>query len=105
MLRQCIHIAEYDELHACPCDGNIHAAEVAEEAYLSLIIASHERENDDIALLSLESINGIHRDEMAIGLEELALLYHTAQQLHLSTIGRDDAYVYLLIENALLSDA
>lgn len=105
MLRKCVHTTEDDEFHPGTGDGYIHTAEVAEEAYLSLIIATYEGEDDDITLLSLETIHGIDRDKVAERLEELALPYESAQQLHLSTIWRDDAHVDTLIEDALLSYA
>lgn len=103
MLRKCIHATENDEFHPGTCDGYIHTTEVAEETYLSLIVATYEGEDDDIAFLSLETIHGIDRDEMAERFEELALPYESAQQLHLSTIWRDDTHVDAFVEDALLS--
>ena len=86
-------ISEDDQFHSGTGDGDIHTSQVAEEAYLSLVVGSHQRNQDDIALLSLEAINGIDADETAVGLEELLLFKQPSQILHLSTIWRDDTHV------------
>jgi len=80
-------VAEDDDLHAGTGDGHVHAAEIAQEADLALIVAAHKGDDDDVALLSLEAIDGVHGDEAAEWLEELALLDEPAQQLHLGAIG------------------
>ena len=97
-------IAQDDEFHAGTGDGDIHSAEVAEESDLSFIVGTHEGDEDDIALLSLEAIDGIHADETAIGLEELTLLEQATKILHLGTIRRDNAHIDALVEDALLAD-
>ena len=54
-----------DEFHACPGDGHIHAAEVGEETHLSLLVVAHHGDEDDVALLALESVHGVDGDEVA----------------------------------------
>ena len=76
-------ITQDDEFHAGTGDGNIHTAEVAEEPNLSFIVGSHQRDEDDITLLPLETINGIHANQVAIRLEELPFLEQSSQILHL----------------------
>lgn len=67
-------IAKDDKFHAGPRDGYIHAAEVPQEAYLSVLVGSYHRDEDNVSLLTLEAINGIDRDEPAVRFEELTLL-------------------------------
>ena len=83
MSGECGRIAEDDELHACSGDGYIHTAQVAQKAYLSLVVGTHHRDKDDVAFLPLEPVDGIHRNEMTVGLEELASLDELPQILHL----------------------
>ena len=85
--------AKNDELHAGTRYGYVHAAEVAQEAYVARWIVAHEGDEHNVTLLSLEAVDGVDCYGAAVGTEKLALLEHLAQQLHLSTIGRDDAYV------------
>ena len=70
-------VAQNDELHAGTSDGYVHAAKVAQEAYLPLVVAAHEGDDDDVALLPLKAIYGVDGDEAAEGLEELVLLDET----------------------------
>ena len=99
-----LDIAENDDLHAGTGDGDVHAAQVTEEAYLSFVVRTDEGDDDDVALLPLEAVDGVHADERAEGLEELALLQQLAQQLYLCTVWRDDAHVEPLIKDALLAN-
>ncbi len=96
-------VAEDDELHSGTGDGHVHAAKVAQEADLALIVAAHKGDDDDVALLPLEAIDGVHGDEAAEWLEKLILLHKLAQQLHLSTVGRYDAHIEPLAQDALLA--
>ena len=96
-------VAKDDELHASAGDGHVHATEIAEEANLALVVAAHKGDKDDVALLTLKAVDGVDGDEAAEGLEELALLDETTQQLNLCAVGRDDAYVEPLAQYALLS--
>ena len=57
-------IAQNDEFHAGSGDSNIHAAQVVEETNLPLFIGTYKGDDDDIAFLSLESINSIYRNEV-----------------------------------------
>lgn len=59
-VRQRFGIAHYDELHPCPRYGNVHSPQVAEKAYLSLIVGAYKRYDNDVALLTLESVNGVY---------------------------------------------
>ena len=58
-------VADDDEFHACPGDGHVHAAEVGEEAHLSLLVLPHHGDEDDVALLSLETVYGVDGNEVA----------------------------------------
>ena len=99
-----ILVAEDNQLHSRSSDGDIHATQVTQETDLSVIVASHQRDDDDVALLALEAIDGINADSTAEGLVELALHQKTAQILHLSAIRRDDAYINTLVQKPLLAN-
>ena len=42
-------VAQNDEFHACPGDGDIHAPQVAEETDLSVVIGADKGDDDDEA--------------------------------------------------------
>ena len=64
-------VTENDDFHAGSGDGDVHASQVAEETYLSVVVGAHERDDDDVALLSLEAVDGIDADKSSEGLEKL----------------------------------
>ena len=104
MARHCGGRAEDDELHAGACYGYVHATQVAQEADVAAVVVAHQRDEYDVALLTLKSVDSVDGDEPAVGTKTLALAYHLAQQLHLGTIGRDDAHVDRLVEHALTAN-
>ena len=71
---------------------------------MSLVVGTHHRDKDDVAFLPLEPVDGVHGNEMTVGLEELALLDELPQILHLGAVGRDDTHVNLLVEDALAAN-
>ena len=87
MSRQRGAVAEDDDLHASTSDGHIHASQVAQEAYLALFVRADERDDDDVAFLTLEAVDGVDGDQSAEGLEELVLAQQLSEQLHLCAIG------------------
>ena len=97
-------IAEDDEFHAGAGDGHVHPSQVAQEAYLSFFVGADEGDEDDVAFLALKAVDGIDADEVAVRFEELAFLEESAEVLHLSTVGGDDAHVKAFIEDAGLAD-
>ena len=80
-------IAQDDELHAGTGHGYVHAAQVAEEAYLAFVVGADEADEDDIALLTLEAINGIDCHQVAVGTQGRAAAELAAQLLHLCLVG------------------
>lgn len=93
MLGECFGVAEYDEFHAGAGEGDVHAAEVAEEADGALLVVAHHADDDDVALLSLEAIDAVDRYLVAQGAEELLQLEELADEAHLGFVGGDDAEV------------
>ena len=59
VLRHRCCVAEDDEFHARPGDGDVHAAQVAEETNLSFIVGTDEGDEDDVAFLPLKTVNGV----------------------------------------------
>src|SRR3712207_2746451 len=63
MSGQSSDITQYDELHTGPCYGHVHASNVTQEANLSLVIAAHQGDENDVTLLPLKAIHGVDTDE------------------------------------------
>ena len=72
---------------------------------MSDFVRPHQRNDDHIALLALEPIDGIDRNQVTVGLEEGAFLEQPLQVLDLGAIGRNDADVDAVVQHALLADA
>lgn len=98
-------VAEDDEFHAGAGHGYIHAAEVGEEAYLSVLVGANEGDEDDVSFLALEAIDGIDADEVAHLAELGCVAYLLTQVVGLHPVGGDDAYVDALVEETLFAYA
>ena len=61
-LAQGFSIAENDEFHSGTGDGHVHATQVVEEADIAAFIVAHHADEDDIALLALETIYRVDGD-------------------------------------------
>lgn len=83
-------MADDDEFHSCACNGYVHAAQIAQESDLPFIVASHERDYDQIPLLSLKSIDRVYADQMPVWAEEWGAFQQSAQIIDLSAIWRND---------------
>ena len=97
-------IAEDDEFHAGACDGHVHASEVAQETDLSFVVGTDEGDEDDVAFLTLEAVDCVDADEVAVRFEELAFLEETAEVLHLCAVRGDDTHVEAFVEDAGFAD-
>ena len=80
-------VAQDNDLHSGSSDGHIHATQVAKETNLSLIVRAYQRDDDDVALLTLETINGIHADACPERFYPFFLPDLLTQKLHLGPIG------------------
>lgn len=67
-------------------DGYVHTAQVVQEADLSVLVAPHQTNEDDIAFLSLEPVYGVYAQQVAIGFEKGIPAEQGAQQLHLAFV-------------------
>ena len=103
MLRHRVLVAQDDELHAGSRHRHVHAAEVFQETYLAFIVGTHQRDEDNVSFLPLETIHRVYADQTAVRLEELILLDELLQILHLGTVRRNDAYVDALAQYPLLA--
>ena len=97
-------VAEDDEFHAGARDSHVHASEVAQEADFAVVVGAHEADEYHVALLPLESIYGIDRNQVSVGFEKLGGSHHFTQKLHLRAVGRNDAHVDALVEHVLAPD-
>lgn len=80
------HVPHDDELHAGARDGDIHAAQVVQEADLPCSVGTHHRDEYNIALLPLEAIDGVDRDQMAEWLEKRPFLDQALEVLDLGAV-------------------
>ena len=81
------NISEDDDFHAGSGNGDVHTTKVTQETYLSVVIRAYHGEDDDISLLSLETVHGIDTDLATEGLEELTFHQQPTEVLYLGTIG------------------
>ena len=100
MLRHRVLVAQNDELHAGSCHRHVHAAEVFQETDLTFIVGTHQRDENHVSFLTLETIHRIHAYQAAVRLEELIFLDELLQILYLGTVRRNDAYIDSFLQNA-----
>ena len=93
MFRHRVLVAQDDELHPSSRHRHVHAAEVFQETYLAFIVGTHQRDEDNVALLPLETIHRVYADQTAVRLEELIFLDELLEILYLGTVRRNDAYI------------
>ena len=93
-------IADNDEFHSGACNGDIHASYVAEETDGALVVVAYHAEDDDIAFLSLETVDAVDSDLLAKGAEELLPFEEFADEAYLCPIGGDDAEVDAFVVDA-----
>lgn len=86
-------VAKDYEFHFGSCHGNVHAAEVREEADLSAVVVAYEAYEYDVAFLTLETIDGADSDGMAERAELFAAAQLLAYVACLHPIGRDNANI------------
>ena len=91
--REGVGVADDDELHAGACDGYVHAAQVVEEAELSAVVVAHHADNDNVAFLPLEAVDGVDGYLPPQATVEVVHLEEAAYEAHLCAVGRDDAEV------------
>lgn len=103
MFRHRVLVAQDDELHSGSRHRHVHAAEVFQETYLAFIVGTHQRDEDHVSFLPLETIYRIHADQAAVRLEELILLDEFLEILYLGTVRRNDAYIDSFLQNALFA--
>ena len=96
-------IAEDDKLHPGTRYRHIHSAQIIQETDLSILVGTHETDQDDIAFLPLETVHRVDGDERAEGFEEGVVLDKLAEVLHLCLVGRDEAEVDTLFQHPLLA--
>ena len=103
MFRHRVLVAQDDELHSGSRHRHVHAAEVFQETYLAFIVGTHQRDEDHVSFLPLETIYRIHAYQAAVRLEELILLDELLEILYLGTVRRNDAYIDSFLQNALFA--
>ena len=56
-------VAHENKFHASPRDGYVHTAQVVQEADLSVLVAPHQTNEDDVAFLPLESVYSVYAQQ------------------------------------------
>jgi len=97
--REYLGITYNDKFHLSPCDGDIHATEVTEEAYGAVIVVAHHAYHDNITFLTLESVDGIDCDTTTVSLEEIVHFKEPTYESRLRLIRGYDTKVGELIVN------
>lgn len=82
-------VADDDEFAAGARHGNIHAADVFEEADVLFGVAAHKGDDDDVAFGALEGVDGVYVKQGNSG--SVRVIKHGLQETYLAPIGRDDA--------------
>ena len=70
MLSKRRSISQDDELHPGACYRHIHASQVVQETYLTILVGTDQTDENHIAFLTLESVHRIDGDLRAERLEE-----------------------------------
>lgn len=63
-------VAHENKFHASSRDGYVHTAQVVQEADLSVLVAPHQTNEDDVAFLPLEPVYGVYAQQVAVGFEK-----------------------------------
>lgn len=87
---------------ACHCD--IHASEVAKEANLPVVIRADKAYNDEVALLPLETVDGIYGNGLTEMAEEGIGGNHLSEEERLHTVWGDNADIDSVVEELLDAD-
>ena len=70
MAAQCGGFAQNDQLHAGAGHGDVHAAQVGEETYLTPFVGTDQTDEDDVAFLPLKTIYGVDAHQVAVGAQD-----------------------------------
>ena len=101
---QCRGVSQDHQFHAGAGDGDVHAAQVAEETDLPFVVGAYEADHDHVALLSLEAVYGVDGYQAAEGFEESVALDQSADILNLRFVRRDQAEVDAFVQDPLFAD-
>ena len=96
-------IPQDDELHPGPRNRHIHPSQVVQETDLSVLVGTHQADEDDIPFLTLETIHRIDGYQPPEGLEEGISLDELTEVLHLCLVGRNEAEVDAFFQQAFLA--
>ena len=85
--------ANDEKFHPSARRRNVHASEIVQKTYISLFIAPHKRNNNNIPFLPLEAIDSINAYEISEWFEKWFSFKEMAKILNLGAIGRNNPYV------------
>ena len=104
MVHHSCFAAKYEQFHTCSCHCHIHSPDVGKEAYFAIFIGTDKADKDDVALLSLKTVDSIdcylHQERM-----QCFHLFDTAAKiLGLHFVGRDYANVNSFIKKTFFAN-
>ena len=80
-------VADDDDLHAGAGDGDVHTPQVAQEAYLPFVVVAYHADDYHVALLSLETVDGVDADLVAEAAVEALHLEEPSYKAYLGAVG------------------
>ena len=103
MLGERRRIPQDDELHPGTRNRHIHPSQVVQETDWSVLVGTHQTDEDDIPFLTLETVHRIDGYQPPEGLEEGISLDELTEVLHLCLVGRNEAEVDAFFQQAFLA--
>ena len=97
-------VAQDEQLHAGPGDRYVHASQVVEEADPSPLVCPNQADEDDVALLSLKTVDRMDRDQFTQRAEKGIPAYELPEILDLGLIGRDHPEIDSFVQDTFLAD-
>lgn len=104
MACQCRSVSEDHQFHAGSGDGDVHAAQVAEETDLAFVVGAYEADHDHVAFLSLEAIYRVDGYQAAERFEESVALDQSTDILNLRFVRRNQSEVDAFFQDPFLAD-
>ena len=83
-------VADDDEFFAGASHGYVHAADVGQEAYVTIGIAAHHADADDVSLLALEAVDGIDGYTGGVFLQKRTVGEQFVEHMYLLFVGGYD---------------
>ena len=71
---------------------------------MSVLVGTHETDEDNVSFLPLETVYGVYRDEVTERFKESILLDQLTEVLHLCLVRRNETEIDTLVQQAFLAN-